>query len=48
MIAALAVNSLLGARAAANLFRRSGRVVDDGDYLAEWTNLLSKRIGESL
>ncbi|MCZ0730927.1 TetR/AcrR family transcriptional regulator [Mycolicibacterium iranicum] len=44
VIAALAVNSLLGARAAANLFRRSDRIIDDGDYLAEWTRTLAVRI----
>lgn len=44
VIAALAVNSLLGARAAANLFRCSDRIIDDGDYLAEWTRTLAVRI----
>ncbi|MGK2880855.1 MAG: TetR/AcrR family transcriptional regulator [Mycobacterium sp.] len=44
VLSALAVNSLLGARTALNLYRRSDRAIDDGDYLAEWTNLLAQRI----
>lgn len=44
VLAALAVNSLLGACTASNLYRRGDRPIDDGLYLAEWTNLLAQRI----
>lgn len=44
ILAALAVNSLLGARFATNLFRRNDRRIADADYLAEWTNLLVMRV----
>ena len=46
VVSAIGVNSLLGARFAANLFRRSDTQVSDADYLAEWTKLLSARIGQ--
>lgn len=45
-VAALGVNSLLGARFGANLFRRNDTKISDADYLAEWTTLLSARISE--
>jgi AcrR family transcriptional regulator len=44
VLAALGVNSLLGARFATNLFRRSDGAIPDADYLAEWTKLLATRI----
>lgn len=45
-VAALGVNSLLGARFGANLFRRNDMKISDADYLTEWTTLLSARISE--
>ncbi|MDF2583643.1 MAG: TetR family transcriptional regulator [Mycobacterium sp.] len=44
VLAALGVNSLLGARFATNLFRRNDGAIPDADYLAEWTKLLATRI----
>lgn len=44
VLAALGVNSLLGARFATNLFRRNDGRIPDADYLAEWTKLLATRI----
>lgn len=44
ILAALGVNSLLGARFATNLFRRNDQNITDADYLAEWTVLLAARI----
>ncbi len=44
ILAALAVNSLLGSRFATNLFRRNDKSITDADYLAEWTTLLAMRI----
>ena len=44
VLAALGVNSLLGARFATNLFRRKDGRIPDADYLAEWTKLLATRI----
>jgi AcrR family transcriptional regulator len=43
-LAAVAVNSLLGARVATKVFRRNNPVVDDADYLTEWTAILAARI----
>lgn len=44
VLAALGVNSLLGARFATNLFRRNDGGIPDVDYLGEWTKLLATRI----
>jgi hypothetical protein len=44
VLAALGVNSLLGARFATNLFRRNDGRIPDADYLTEWTKLLATRI----
>ena len=44
ILAALAVNSLLGSRFATNLFRRNDKSITDADDLAEWTTLRAMRI----
>ena len=46
VLAAIGIDSLLGARLAAGLFPQAGTVPDD-IYLAEWTTMLATRI-ESL
>lgn len=44
VLAAIGVNSILGARFAGNLFRQPAQKIPDDAYLAEWTNLLANRI----
>lgn len=44
VLASLGVNSLLGERFAANLFRRSPAPVSDAEYLNEWTTTLAGRV----
>lgn len=44
ILAAIGVNSLLGARFSTNLFRRNDKRITDADYLAEWTALFSARL----
>ncbi|MUL83048.1 MULTISPECIES: TetR/AcrR family transcriptional regulator [unclassified Mycolicibacterium] len=44
VLASLGINSLLGERFAANLFRRSPAPVSDGEYLTEWTATLAARV----
>ncbi|MFL0242709.1 TetR/AcrR family transcriptional regulator [Mycobacterium sp. SMC-17] len=46
-LAALGVNSLLGERFGANLFRRATHPIPDNEYLAEWTTVLAARIQRS-
>jgi hypothetical protein len=43
-LAALGVNSLLGARMATKIFGRNDTTLDDADYLTEWTAVLAARI----
>jgi AcrR family transcriptional regulator len=43
-LASVGVNSLLGARIASKVFRRNNAALDDADYLAEWTAVLTARI----
>jgi AcrR family transcriptional regulator len=43
-LAVIGVNSLLGARFATNIFRRSDGPIPDDQYLTEWTTLLAARI----
>jgi AcrR family transcriptional regulator len=43
-LAAIGVNSLLGARIGMKIFRRSHATPDDPDYLTEWTAILATRI----
>jgi AcrR family transcriptional regulator len=44
VLAALAVNGILGARFATNLFHQSKTHIPDDRYLTEWTALLATRI----
>jgi AcrR family transcriptional regulator len=44
VLAALGVNSLLGARYATSLFHQPDARLPDDEYLDEWTNLLANRI----
>lgn len=44
ILAALGLNSLMGARFAADLFRQSTTRIPDNTYLTEWTNLIATRI----
>jgi hypothetical protein len=44
VLAALGVNSILGARFASSVFRRSEAPVADESYLAEWTAVLAARV----
>lgn len=43
-LAAVGVNSLLGARVATKIFRRNDTILVDADYLTEWTAVLASRI----
>ena len=43
-VAAVGVNSLIGKRVATNVFRRQDAILDDGDYLTEWTAILAARL----
>ncbi|WKG06857.1 hypothetical protein QU592_30550 [Mycolicibacterium sp. HK-90] len=42
--ASLGINSLLGERFAANLFRRATAAASDDEYLKEWTATLAGRV----
>jgi hypothetical protein len=44
VLAALGLNSILGARFATSLFHESEPRIPDDRYLAEWTALLATRI----
>ncbi|MEZ0053692.1 AcrR family transcriptional regulator [Mycobacterium sp. MAA66] len=44
VLASLSVNSLLGERFAANLFRRSSAPASDAEYLKEWTATFAGRV----
>ncbi len=44
VLAAIGVNSLLGERLAANLFRRASSPASDSRYLEEWTATLAARV----
>jgi AcrR family transcriptional regulator len=46
VLAALGVNSILGARFATNLFHQAKPRIADDHYLAEWTSLLATRLQE--
>lgn len=44
VLAAVGINSILGERLSANIFRRSGVPAADDPYLAEWTAVLAARV----
>lgn len=44
VLAALGINSILGARFSTSLFRQSDARVSDEEYLAEWTAMLAARV----